>query len=185
MRKSFLMMAVASAGLLVAAEAAPQAPNRSRPATIGDFAIKVSTALGYDDPMPDAAAGNLRRFGIDLGIDLGATLTEGLAARVMADLGYAVVKPLEPSAPVSETKAEFLAGTIATTGLPGVAVPEAIGLGGGSLAILQCLQSPNVGQCSQCCVALLPPRIPTGVGQQACSRVCRFNTAPASPSSPG
>lgn len=183
MRNSYLMMVVAGAGLIVAAEAA-QPPMTSRPATIGEFAIQVSTALGYEDPMPEAAARNLRQLGVDLGADLSATLTEDVAARVMADLGYSVVKPTVPSAPVSETKAGFLAGMLATSGLPFSADPEAIGPSAGLLPILQCLQSPNVGQCSQCCVALLPPRFPTGLGHQLCNSVCRFNTPPVSPSSP-
>lgn len=185
MRNIFSIVVVVGAGLIVASEAAPQPPAKIRPATIGEFAVQVSTALGYEDPVPEAAARNLRLLGVDLGTDFGAPLTEGVAARVMADLGYSVVQPLEPSAPVSENRAGFLAGTLASSGLPAGAVPEGFGPSNGFPPIMECLQSPNVGVCTQCCVALLPPRFPTGLGYQLCNGVCRFNTPPVSPSSPG
>lgn len=184
MRPTLLTLAAGCAGLMVAVEAAPEPPRPRPPATIGQFAARISTALGDEDPSPEAAARNLRARGVDLGDDLGAALTEGLAARVMTDLGYSVVRPADPSTPISESRAGFLAGTIATVGLPGGLEPEGIGPSATLLPILQCLQSPNSGLCTQCCLGLLPPRFPTGIGAQICTRICAFNTPPPSLSAP-
>ena len=184
MRNTLSIGVIVCAGLLVAVEAAPQPPQKSRPATVGGFAVRIATALGYQDSTPEAAALDLRVRGIELGTDFDATLTEGVAAKAMADLGYNVVMPAEPSAPVSETRAGFLAGTIAIAGSPGEAGPAGIGPIVSASGIGQCMQQPNRGLCAQCCSDSLPPGFPQGIGMQVCQRICAFGNHPPSPSSP-
>lgn len=187
MRPISLILAAGFAGSLAAAEAAPRAPQPQPPATIGLFAVQVSAALGREEPTAEAAAGSLRALGIHFGADLAAPLTEGMAARVMRDLGHAVVQPVDPTTPISEAKAGILAGTIASLSLPLAFEPERTGPApsAGLPSLLQCLQSPNSGLCTQCCIGLLPPNFPNGPGTRLCNRLCAFNTPPPSPMSPG
>jgi hypothetical protein len=186
MRNHVVTSAVVCAGLLVAVEAAPRAPEQSRPATVGEFAVRIAMALGHDDAAPEAAARYLRARGADLGADLGIPLTEGVAAGAMADLGFAVVTPADPSAPVSEARATYLAGAISagavsSTDLPGGIASEGIGPSASLAPILVCLQSPSSALCTQCCLALLPPRFPSGIGTQICTRLCALSRPPSSP----
>lgn len=183
MRNNLSMM-VAAGCLFMAAGPGLQAGEAKRSATVGEFAVRVSVALGYADLVPEAAATTLKSRGVDLGADLATTLTEGRAARIMADLGFEVVPPARPSAPVTVSRAGFLAATIGTT-LP-TAGPgaEAFGLAADPPAFLQCLQAPNTGLCIQCCVDSLPPRLATGAKSRLCSHICMFASPQPSLSSP-
>ncbi|HZM70684.1 MAG TPA: hypothetical protein VFB95_09995 [Candidatus Cryosericum sp.] len=182
--RNILSMIVAGGCLFMAVGPGPQAREASRPATIGEFAVRVSAALGYEDPVPDSAASNLKRRGVELGADLGTTLTEGRAAKVMADLGLPVVPPAHPSAPVTESRAGILAATIGTTLSTAAPGAEGIGFAAELPTFLQCLQAPNTGLCIQCCVDALPPRLAMGAKSRLCSHVCMFASPQPSLSSP-
>ena len=182
MRKVLSMM-VAGGCLCMTVGSSPQAREAGRFATVGEFAVQVSTALGYEDPVAERAASNLKSWGVDLGADLGATLTEGRTSRIMADLGIAVVPPAHPSAPVTEGRAGMLAAAIGTA-LPSTGTStERIDLAAPP-SLLQCLQAPNTGQCTQCCKDLLPPRLPTGTKSRLCAHLCMFANPSPSLSSP-
>ena len=177
MRKVLSMM-VAGGCLCMTVGSSPQAREARRFATVGEFAVRVSAALGYEDPVAERAASNLNSWGVDLGADLATPLTEGRAARIMADLGIAVVPPAHPAAPVTEGRAGILAATIGTM-LPSGPSTERIDLAAPP-SFLQCLQAPNTGQCTQCCRDLLPPRLPTGTKSRLCAHLCMFaNPAPS------
>jgi hypothetical protein len=181
--RNILSIVVAGGFMFMAAGPVPQAREASRLATVGEFAVRVSAALGYEEPVPETAAANLRSWGVDLGADLGTTLTEGRAARIMADLGMAVVPPAHPSAHITESRAGILAATIGTALPPQGPGTEGLGLAA-PLNFLQCLQAPNTGLCIQCCTDLLPSRLATGPKSRLCSHICMFASPAPSLSSP-
>src|SRR6185436_3337617 len=112
MTKRLLLVLALCAGLTATALAAPGAPANPGKATVGEFAVRLATALGYDAADAKAAAGALNRRGVTLAADLSATLTEGDAARIISDLGIATVTPANPGAPVSAARAGSLVASI-------------------------------------------------------------------------
>jgi hypothetical protein len=136
--------------------------------------VKVATALGYATPDSKAAAEALKGRGVNLVADMSATLTEGEAARIMADLGMSVTAPTNPGATVSISKAGFLAGTIGSANLesinPEVDLPS------------ECLSSINRGNCVNCCKAAVGQLL-NGQGNlrdagKECSKFCKANVPP-------
>jgi hypothetical protein len=180
--RNVLSIVVAGGFMFMAAGPGPQAREASRQATVGEFAVRVSAALGYEDPVPETAAANLKSWGVDLGADLGTALTEGRAARIMADLGIAVVPPANPSAPLTESRTGILAATIGTALSQTAPGTERIGLAQPPNFLL-CLQAPNTGLCIQCCTDLLP-RLGTRPKSRLCSHICMFASPAPSLSAP-
>jgi hypothetical protein len=174
MRTKALLVLALCAGLTASIAVAGSSAKAAK-TTVGDFAVQVATALGDATPDAQKAAATLRSRGVNLSANLGATLTEGEAARIMADLGVAVAAPSEPSTPVSTVKAAVLAGMM--TNATG-ARTQADGLP------TQCLSSKNRGNCQDCCKAA------TGCGAppapfdcNTCSKFCKNNVPPV-PSDP-
>src|SRR2546423_2527496 len=74
--------------------------------TVGDFALKIARAMGQR-PIDQGTAGSaLRRAGVDLGVDMTASLTMGRAARILRGLGMQVTEPREAFAQVSGSLAD-------------------------------------------------------------------------------
>ena len=111
-RSTWLVMAASFMALSVfAAWGAPE-PGV---ATVGDFALKVSRALGQQPADQAAAVAALKKAGVDLGKDLGAGLTAGRAASILRDLGLRVTDPKEPAAAISMAKADQIVKAFALT----------------------------------------------------------------------
>ncbi len=164
MTKKLLLVLALSAGVAVAAFAAPGAPVATK-ATVGEFAVKVAGALGLDASDAKTAASALKGRGVTFAADLSATLTEGEAARIMSDLGVAVVAPANPGTPVSTARAGSLVGSIpASASIEGIS-PEDEGP-------TQCLSSVDRGTCVDCCKAA------SGLTGKFCGHYCHANVAP-------
>jgi hypothetical protein len=104
MRKSFMFVAV-SAALAVAAFAASSTAQKAT-ITVGDFAVKVAGAIGHPVTERSAAVESLRSRGIKID-DVNATLTEGMAAKILADLGLRVT-PSSSNTALTPGKADQL-----------------------------------------------------------------------------
>jgi len=175
MKTKALVVLALSIGLVAAAYAAPTAPAKTGKTTVGEFAVRIATVLGTEEPNASRAAEALKARGVDLSADLSATLTEGTVARIMADLGMKVSAPANPNTPISDAKAGFLAGVIGTQAL-GTGISLETGLPN------QCLTSRNRGQCVECCKAATlcgPP--PAAFDCNTCSKFCKNNN-PGGPS---
>jgi hypothetical protein len=182
MTKKPLLVLALCAGVALAAYAAPGTSTAAGKATVGEFAVKVAVALGYTPVDSKAASVALKGRGVNLPADMSATLTEGDAARIMADLGMAVTKPTKPGAPVSTAKAGFLAGMIETTALDGPTI-ESVELP------QECLHSVDRGTCVNCCKNIVGQLPDEGQGTRdagkECGRFCQDNVAtPPSPEEP-
>jgi len=174
MKTKALVVLALSLGLVAAAYAAPAAPAKTG-TTVGEFAVRLATAFGTEEPNASKAAEALRSRGVDLSANLSATLTEGTVARIMSDLGMKVTAPANPNTPVSDAKAGYLAGVIGTQ-----AMASSISLETGLPN--QCLTSKNRGQCVECCKAATlcgPP--PAVFDCNVCSKFCKNNN-PGGPS---
>jgi len=182
MTKKPLLVLGLCAGLTMAAFAAPGTPVSAGKATVGEFAVKVATALGYTAPDTQAAVAALKGRGIRMVSDPSATLTEGEAARIMSDLGMAVAKPSNPGAPVSSSKAGFLAGAI------NVATVQSVSTEATELPE-QCLHSVDRGTCVNCCKDIVGQLPDSGHGTRdagkECGHFCHANVPPpVSPEEP-
>jgi len=178
-KKPFMALALC-AGLTVAVFAASGTPAKKSQVTVGEFAVKVASALGYEARDQRGAQDTLRSLGVDLAADLNAPLTEGAVARIMADLGVSVQAPATPDTPVSASKAGFLAGTIREIGgfstEDGNEPPQPIN------PPATCLQQVNRGACVNCCKTAVGPLInhqgnPRDAGKE-CSKFCKNNVPP-------
>ena len=165
MTKKLLLVLALCASVTVAAFAAPGAPVAAGKATVGEFAVKVATALGYDAADAKSAASALKGRGVTFAADLSATLTEGEAARIMTDLGISVVAPTNPGASVPAARLGSLVASIPpSTGIEGIS-PEDEGP-------TQCLSSVDRGTCVNCCKSA------TGLTGKFCGHYCHANVPP-------
>ncbi len=139
------MVLAVSAALTVAVFAA--ASNAPKPTlTVGDFAVKVTTAIGQPVTSTSAAVQSLKSLGVKID-DANANLTEGMAARMLTDLGLRV-STASPNNSVTAGKADQLA---AVAGLassvssinPDTDLPNV------------CLNESNRGNCQNCCKTAL------------------------------
>jgi len=177
MRHKAFMGVALSACLIVAVYAAPGAPAKTDTATVGDFVLRVASALGYEAATPKAAADALRARGGSLAGDLSATLTEGEAARIVADLGMSVVQPTNPLVVVSASQAIAIAGSLEWLGAESFSSQTDFPT--------QCLAFVK-GECKRCCKKATgcgDPPAPFTCG--TCARFCRGLIPPPSPSEPG
>ena len=165
MTKKLLLVLALSAGVAVAAFAAPGASPAQGKATVGEFALKVADALGCDAADTARAVKALNGRGIWFAADLSATLTEGEAARIMTDLGVAVLAPENPGAPVSPTRVgSILASIPRSTTIDGMSSEDE--------GPTECLSSADRGACVNCC------KDATGLTGKFCGRYCQSNVAP-------
>lgn len=165
MTKKLLLVLALCAGVAAAAFAAPGAPVAVGKATVGEFAVKVAGALGLDAVDAKTATAALKGRGVTFAADLSATLTEGEAARIMSDLGMAIVAPANPGAVVTSVRAGNLAASIPTSAsIEGIS-PEDEGP-------TQCLSSVDRGTCVNCC------KDATGLTGKFCGKYCHANVAP-------
>src|SRR3989442_14220314 len=138
MRKSLVVVAV-SAALTVAAFAASSNSQKST-ITGGDFAVMGTRVIGQPATDKSAAVQSLRNLGVTIG-DANAGLTEGMAAKILADLGLHV-STSSPGSGVTTGKADQLATMIglASAGIvPAQELPK------------ECLNSRNRGTCQEGC----------------------------------
>ncbi len=177
MRKSLLVLAVSTA-LTVAAFAAASNTQKST-VTVGDFAMRVTKAIGQPVSTPSAAVQSLKSLGVKID-DANARLTEGTAAQILADMGLRV-STANPGSVVSSGKADQLA---AVAGL----ASSASSISSDSGLPTQCLDSANRGLCVDCCkIALGCPDLQAQCEfSTACAKMCKQVPPPgqASPSDP-
>ena len=171
MRKSYLVLAACTA-LTVTAFAASGNVQKSK-VTVGQFAVKVTKALGKPAVDERAAVDSLKDMGVSVG-DANASLTEGVAARMLADLGVQV-STKSPDSAVTSGKADQLIAVVGLAGsaispVPATDLPTA------------CLNNKNRGICNECCQAAL------GGSQFStqCAKFCKAVLPPGqeSPSDP-
>lgn len=175
-KRTFMVLALAASLMVVGVYAAPSTPAKAKGVTVGDFAIKVAAVLQYDASTAQAAASALEHRGITLASDLSTPMTQGEAARVLADFGINTVAPKNSSDPVTAQQAGTLAGLISTMSVSSTAdgppLPD------------QCLHSVDRGTCVDCCKAATscgPP--PAAFDCNKCAKFCHNNVPP--PPSPG
>jgi hypothetical protein len=174
MRKSLVVVAVSAALAVVAFAASGNAPKST--ITVGDFAVKVTRAIGQPVTERSAAVQSLKTLGVEIG-DADASLTEGMAAKILADLGVRV-STSSPSSAVTPGKADQLA-TIVGLSSSAAGVTPADGLP------TDCLQLKNRGLCNDCCNLAVGCDPSTGCGRP-CAKFCKAVVPPghASPSDP-
>ena len=164
MTKKILLVLALSAGLTAVAFAAPAAPAAAK-ATVGEFAVNLATALGFDANDAKAATKALAGRGVTFAADLSAPLTEGEAARIMSDLGIAVAKPANPGAAMSPARVGSLVASIpASMSIDGKVTQDE--------GPTQCLSSVDRGTCVNCC------KDATGLTGKFCGRYCHANVPP-------
>ena len=155
-RKSLVVVAV-SVALTVAALAASTKSQKST-VTVGEFAMKVTRAIGQPVSDRSAAVQSLKSRGVEIG-EVNASLTEGMAAKILADLGLRV-STTSPDSAVTVGKADQLA--------------TMVGLASGAAHVLpadgmptQCLVGTKQ-QCKTCCQAA------TGCNPEECPQCTKF-----------
>ncbi len=156
--------------------------------TVGEFAVKVSQALGFETRTQTAAVNTLRVAGVSLGSDLNAPLTERMAADIMGSLGLKVTTT-NPSNVLTPGKADALATNLALSSLAGPSAgtlpppPEACRM------IFKKDGRIDKGKCIKCCkMAVMSPGSKdksNGGGKlgRLCDRFCKTGEFP-SPSEP-
>ncbi len=114
MTHRYAALFAALALLILVAGGAPRAQDADAPIPVGEFLVKVATALGLPAPAggftPQNAGAILGSAGIVVQTDPAAPLTEADAVKVMTDLGYRVVTGT-PSRTVSAARADLLVKT--------------------------------------------------------------------------
>jgi hypothetical protein len=166
------LVLAACAALTVTAFAASGNVQKSK-VTIGEFAVKVTKALGKPAVDQRAAVESLKSLGVNVG-DASASLTEGVAARMLADLGVRV-STKNPDSAVTSGKADQLVAVVGMADSAASVLPEADIPG-------ECLQVKNRGACQNCCMTALG-------GDEfstACAKFCKTVLPPgqASPTDP-
>ncbi len=139
--KRYLLALAVGAALTVAPFAGPS--DSQKAITVGDFAVKVSRALGLAAPDRTVAVQSLRSVGVDLGSSLDARVTEGMAAEALGSLGLRI-STSNPDGAISAAKAEALTTRLALTSLRGLSTESL------PAPPTQCLQLRQ-GRCIQCC----------------------------------
>jgi len=166
-RKSLVVVAV-SAALTVAAFAAPNKSQKST-ITVGEFAVKVTRAIGQPVSDQVAAVKSLKTRGVEIG-EANASLTEGMAAKILADLGLRT-STTNPDSAVTPGKADQLATMVGlASGAASLAPADGLPT--------QCLQGTK-RECKDCC------RSVSGCTTEDCFAACNHfckNQKPGGPS---
>lgn len=152
----------------------------TRPAvTVGDFAVRLTRALGYNIDDESAAADTLRQAGVHVDPNLAAPLTESRAADMLREMGVASSTSGDPSAVLSPIGAERAAGAAA---LQLSAQVDAYTPGPETA---QCRDVGDRMSCYNCCYSILGSRTKFPiVAVLICGLVCARLYPPPSPSSP-
>ena len=176
MRKSLVVVAVSAAVTVIAFAASGNAPKST--INVGDFAVKVTRAIGQPVAERGAAVQSLKKLGVEIG-DANASLTEGMAAKILADLGVRV-STSSPDSAVTPGKADQLATIVGLSSSAAGVRPDALPT--------SCLSSATRGLCVDCC------KIANGCTLQGkdcefatpCAKFCKTVLPPghASPSDP-
>ncbi|OLC54111.1 MAG: hypothetical protein AUH92_04655 [Acidobacteria bacterium 13_1_40CM_4_69_4] len=172
-RKSALALLVGA--VLTATLSAATTAARKPAITVGDFAVKLTKALGNPATDQRAAVASLKSLGVQVGSDLSAGLTEGAAARILGELGMRTTTT-RPDNPLSAGKADQLAALAGLTASPASPVPDNISLP------TACLELRNRGQCDTCCTNYLAS-IGVSTDTNACAKFCH-SVLPPGQSSP-
>lgn len=160
MTASLIGIALCTATL---AQAATRGNEPRTPTTVGTFMVQVATAIDGQPRTLDAARETLRRLGAGGAFDASATLTEGVVARLVADLGVAMGQTGNPAAPVSAVRSAAVASHLG-------AVLEGRGIFTDQLPTA-CLSSANRGACVNCCKE-------AGAAANLCAHFCHANVPP-------
>lgn len=178
MMRKYLTVLTVGALLTVAAFAAASSSQKPT-VTVGDFAVKVSSAMGHPALSPRAAVESLKSLGVKIE-DPSASLTEGSAAKILADLGLRV-STSTPSNAVTAGKADQLAAVVGLASSASSISPD-------TDLPTQCLDNKNRGRCNDCCVQALGCTLgdPTCVFNTPCAKFCKQVLPPGqqSPSDP-
>ena len=184
MRKSFVVLVVTAALTIAAFAASGSGKQPTQPITVGDFAVLVSQAIGAPTTSPKTAISNLQTRGLNMPLDLQATLTERQAVSMFHDLGVINVRTSNPNDQVTPDKAEAIIGSVNLSALSASILPAGIE------DALECLQLKNRGSCVECCKPIVGP-IPNPHGNdrdpgKVCTKLCESVVPPgqASPSEP-
>jgi len=177
MKTKSLMILAVSATLAVAAFAASSNAQKST-VTVGDFAVKVTAAIGHPVTDRSAAVASLKTLGVKVD-DMNASLTEGMAAKILADLGVRV-STTSPDSAVTAGKADQLAA------IAGLASKTSSTSSATALPTF-CTELRNRGQCDTCCTTALGCDVnPAPCAGGVCSKMCKVVLPPGqqSPSDP-
>src|SRR5437867_4438714 len=139
-----LPLALLIGAVLVASLFAATDAGQKPAVTVGDFAVKLTKALGKPAADQRAAVETLKSLGVQVGNDPAAGLTEAVAARMLADLGLRTTTN-RADGPVSVKKADQLVSLV------GPGAGAASKLPPGTPLPTQCLEERNRGQCENCC----------------------------------
>lgn len=173
MRKSLVVVAVSTA-LTVAAFAASSSSRKST-ITVGDFAVKVTRAIGQPVSDRSAAVQSLRTRGVEIG-EANASLTEGMAAKILADLGLRV-STTNPDSAVTPGRADQFAVMVGLAS-SAASVAPADGLPTQCLAL-------SKHECRSCCRTATNCNLDLDDGCAGlCNRFCKGKLGPPSPTDP-
>jgi len=172
-RKSLVVVAV-SAALAVGVFAASSNSQKSA-ITVGEFAVKVTRAIGQPVTDRSAAVQSLRSRGVEIG-EANASLTEGMAAKILADLGLRV-STANPGSAVTLGKADQLATMVGlASGAASIAPADGLPT--------QCLALPKQ-DCRTCCRTATNCNRDLDDGCSGlCNRFCKGKLGPPSPTDP-
>jgi hypothetical protein len=179
--KSSRIVVVAATMTLSAfvASAAPLTTARPK-VTVGEFAVKVSRALGYPVDDPEAASDTLRMTGVHIDADLGAPLTRGRAADMMRDMGLPSTVSGDPAGMMSPTAADRAATSVA---LAAATMPPEVST---TQVTESCASVGDRTSCYACCTSILSPKVRHPITAIIiCALLCSRLYPPPSPSSFG
>ena len=153
----------------------------ARPVTVGDFSVRLARSLGFPVFTPAEAHERLDGIGLAMGSDFQSPLSEARAVKFALGLGIAAGTSGDPSAVLSQPRADLLARVVTESVLSSPAPP---GLNGSLPTSCMFL---GQGQCFNCCVASLlgyaaiPQRV-VSICNSSCTAIA--TQTGASPSSP-
>jgi hypothetical protein len=124
----------------------------AKPVTVGQFAMKISKALGSPADSEETAATTLRLAGAHIDAELDRPLTEGRAADIMKELGVPAEASGNPATPLSPGKADQAATTVALA-----IVTESNGMSAETLPTT-CSGVRDRASCFNCCTSFLSQR---------------------------
>ncbi len=152
--KRVVLALVVAAAVTGAALAGPQDNSA---VTVGDFALKVSKALGYDVRDNEAAIRTLKTQGIDLGLDMSAKVTERMASDVLGSLGVKVTTT-NPAGAISNGKLDSLVTALALDSLSTITPADLPPPPTSCRDIRNKSGKLDTGKCKKCCkLAVMDP----------------------------
>ena len=147
--------------------------------TVGDFAVKLTRALGYNIDDETVAADTLRQAGVHVDPNLEAPLTESRAGDMLREMGVPSSSSGDPAAPMSPIAADRVAGAAALhlSAQADAFTPNP--------ETEQCRGVGDRMTCYNCCFSVLSPKVKFPVvAVLICGLICAKLFPPASQSSP-